>query len=351
MKHTLQLTFPLGQTLALALLILAGMSMALEISARSPQVEQRVPTAIGSRHADLDVKFGELDYLVEQTGRVDCVFLGSSVVNTGIDPAVVANVFRQQTDTSITCYNFGINGITAATAADLADLLIERYHPRVLVYGFTLRALGTYVDTTAADSLADSVWFRYQQGEFTLKGWFIDHSVAFQRYLALRRWSRYAWQNPIGDRGTPTGFVPYTFAVQEFVPPPFLTNYAFSDQQLAGLDQIVAMRDQTPIILLELPAPPHTRAAFRGGVDEHRATIQQIADRATSGGVPVWLTSDRDLIPENGWSGDVEHMNRRGAALFSQWLGGRLAEAFTDGELMGITVEDQAHLTAERGRG
>jgi hypothetical protein len=333
MNRTLRLSFPLGQTLALALLILAGMSITLELIARLPQVESRVPPAIGSRHPDLDVKFGELDYLTEQQGRVDCIFLGSSVVNTGIDPVFVSEAFRQQTGAPITCYNFGINGITAATAAELADLLVERYHPRVLVYGFTLRAFGTYVDTTA-DRFADSDWFRYQQGAFTLKGWFIDHSAAFQRYLALRRWSRYAWQNPVGDRGTPTGFVPYTFEVKEFVPPPFLTDYAFSDQQLAGLERIIALDDQTPVILLELPAPPHTREAFQGGVDGHRATIQQIAAMAESGGVPIWLTSDLDLIPADGWSGDVEHMNRRGAIMFSRWLGRRLAEAVEAGEFL-----------------
>ena len=326
-KHTLQLTFPLGQTLALALLILVGMSAALEGIARLPQVDSRVPTAIGSGHADFDVKFGQLDYLTAKHGRIDCVFLGSSVVNTGIDPASVANVFRQKTGTPITCYNFGINGITAATAAELAALLIERYQPRVLIYGFTLRAFGTYVDTNA-DRFTASEWFRYQQGDFTLKGWLIDHSMAFQRYLAVRRWPRYVWQNPIGTRGDPTGFVPYTFAVKEFVPPPFLADYAFSDQQLAGLEQIIGLQDQTQLLLLEFPAPPHTRDAFQGGPDGHRAAMQQIAVLAETGGVPIWLTSDLDLIPANGWSGDVEHVNRRGAAIFSQWLGAQLAEAF-----------------------
>ncbi len=35
---------------------------------------------------------------------------------------------------------------------------------------------------------------------------------------------------------------------------------------MAGLNQIIALQDRAQIILVELPAPPHTRAAFRGGL-------------------------------------------------------------------------------------
>jgi hypothetical protein len=335
---TLQISFPLGQTLALALLILALMSAALEIAARLPQVESRVPTAIGSGHPELDTKFGDLDYLHDKYGRIDCLFIGSSVVNTGIDPATVEQVFQQQTGIPITCYNFGINGVTAANTATLAGLLIDRYHPHLLVYGFTLRAFGTYVDHDAR-RLMNTPWIAYQLGDFDLKGWLIDHSAAFRRYLAARDWPEYGWQHPIGDRGDPTGFMPYTFQVATFDLPPELADFTFSDQQLAGLDQILALRDRTQLIVLEVPAPPTTRDTFKGGPDGHRAAIQQIAAVAEAKGVSVWLTSDRDLIPANGWIGDVEHLNRRGAAFFSQWLGAQLADAFANGEIRPVPVK------------
>ncbi|RPJ00825.1 MAG: hypothetical protein EHM39_04265, partial [Chloroflexi bacterium] len=210
-SSTLKLVFPAGQTIALAILILILLVVALEALVRLPWVDQHVPTAIGSAHEELDIKFGEADYLLRQRGRIDCIFIGSSVVRRGIDPGEVAAAYRAQTGEEIVCYNFGLSGLQSLSLARLAPIIVKRYHPRLLIYGISLRDLGLRDDTQAESrAIANTAWIQYQSGDFSLEGWAVEHLVTFRHFLALRNWPKHAFRNPIRDLNDPlrTGFVP-----------------------------------------------------------------------------------------------------------------------------------------------
>jgi len=67
------------------------------------------PPRMGSRHYQLGHKLALLDRLVERNGPVDCIMLGSSIVDTGFDPAAFESGYREITVRVIRCFSFGID--------------------------------------------------------------------------------------------------------------------------------------------------------------------------------------------------------------------------------------------------
>ncbi|NDJ79099.1 MAG: hypothetical protein GYB65_22850 [Chloroflexi bacterium] len=338
---TLHLRFPLGQTLALALALVVVIAGMAEGAARLLLDGSDRPTAIGSENPTLDVKIGMLDRL-DAEGGVDCIFLGSSVVLNGLDPAAFAVAFRTQTGTDITCYNFGVPALTAQSAGLLAELLVERYEPRLLVYGFTLRAVGERSAQAAEvyDSIADTPWVAYQRGEANAQGWLVEHSTLLRHYLAYRNWPHddyTTWRAQFTD-APPDGYEPF-LVTRPFDPatietPSYFRAYALSPAELDGLETILALSDGTQVLLVEMPLPLFVLEMFDGGAAGYDALLSgEIGDLAAAYDVPLWTTSALDLIPAVGWAEDAHHVNHRGAQLLSRWLAEQVAQAITTGEL------------------
>lgn len=338
---TLQLRFPCGQTLVLAVLIVALVVIAAEGIAHLPFVSERLPTAVGSRSRVFDINIGLMDQLAENKGGIDCIYLGSSVVLNGINPAVVSAAYQAQTGQELVCYNFGVLAATADTNAELAELLVKRYQPRLLVFGFTLRALAAAVTQgeTVYHDIVDSPWMAYQRGEPNLNGWLIDHLRVYRNYLALRNWMQPTFSNDLYDliHAPEDGYHPF-FATHPLdlavVQPPFyFTDFVLDPVNWDGLQRIVALQGQTQVLLLEMPVPDFMLGSFEDGPEGYQRMFEAFRQEFEPGGVPLWTTSPLNLITFDGWAEDALHLNDSGAAVFSAWLGEQLAAAVRDGVL------------------
>lgn len=334
-SSTLSLSYLPGQTFALALCILALIAAASEAAARLWLDGSSVPVAIGSTNTTFDRNIGLLDELLEREGHVDCILLGSSVVLNGFDPALVSETYAQQTGDPLACYNFGIPALTAKGAGLLAELLVERYHPRLLIYGLTLRAVaeGAFQSDRIYWYITETPWVQYKRGAFTLTGWLADHSSAFQHFLAYRNWMKHEFGNWLAEHknASRTGYTPlYSTPIIDPAAvngPAYFTTFRYAPQDLAGLDQILRLHGQgvTQVLLVELPLPLFFRELFDGGAAGYQMRLDELAARAAEYGVPLWQTSTLDLVPENGWAADIQHVNDNGARALSRWLGERLA--------------------------
>ncbi|MBN1566056.1 MAG: hypothetical protein JXA10_19610 [Anaerolineae bacterium] len=334
---TLRLTRQYGRTGLLGLVILITLVAGLEWAARQPFVASRIPTVIGSSHLLLDAKFGDLDYLRIQEGEIDCIFMGSSVVYRSIDPAIIEAEYRAQTGAEITCYNFGVQGITAAPAGALAEVLVQDYQPKLLVFGFMPRALAE--KNTGMQIVLSSPWIRYKLGNSSLEGWLIDHSLAYRRYLALRGWTSPDFVSPIGDLDalSHTGFGPFTDVDPDPPMPTYLTDYPTWPYHWAGLEQIAALDwangGSTQVLLVEMPLPPTLIAQYPDGPANHANFVASIHEFAAAHHVPYWESTALDMIPADGWHDNV-HLKQNGAAIFSAWLGEQIGRAVVQGDLV-----------------
>lgn len=337
-SSTLSLSFLPGQTFALALCILGLIAGASEAAARLWLDGSSVPVAVGSANTTFDQKIGLLDDLAAREGGVDCILLGSSVVLNSLDPALIAEGYTAQTGQPLACFNFGIPALTARTGGPIAELLVERYRPRLLVYGLTLRAVaeGASESGRIYGDITGTPWVRYERGAFSVTGWLTAHSSAFRHYLAYRNWMKHEFANRLSEhkRAPRSGYAPFV-STRPLDPatintPPYFDPFTFSPEELAGLDRVLALHGQTQVVLVDMPLPQFFREQFAGGAGAYARYIDELGARAAAGGVPLWQTNPLDMIPGDGWAQDGQHVNATGARILSRWLGERLANGRGD---------------------
>jgi hypothetical protein len=332
-SSTLSLSFLPGQTFALALCILALIAGASEAAARLWLDGSSVPEAVGSANTVFDQKIGILDELVEREGRVDCILLGSSVVLNALDPDLVAEAYTQHTGEPLACYNFGIPALSSRTAGLIAELLVERYQPRLLVYGLTLRAVadGVWESGRIYNDVAGTPWVRYERGTFSVAGWLTAHSSAFRHFLAYRNWTQHEFSNRLSEhKNAPRdGYMPFDarspLDPAAITTPSYFAPFVMSPQELAGLDQVLALQGQTRVVLVDMPLPLFFREGFDGGAAAYQGHITDLDARGAEWGVPLWQTNPLDMIPDDHWAKDGQHVNGLGARILSGWLGEQIA--------------------------
>src|SRR5688500_11504110 len=137
---TLQIHRSSEKTFSLTLILLIFLVGTAEWVARSePFQTPLTPPRMGSRHYQLGHKLALLDRLIRKTGRVDCIMLGNSMVETGIEPESFQTGYKKMTGRDINCFSFGIDASSATSTAALVMIIVEDYHPRLLISGTDLR--------------------------------------------------------------------------------------------------------------------------------------------------------------------------------------------------------------------
>src|SRR5213596_1258758 len=95
---TLQIRTAPGKTVWLTVLLFILLTAVAEGVARSESFQAPLtPPKMGSRHYQLGHKLALLNVLARKTGRVDCIMLGSSMVDTGFDPAAFQTGYQEMT--------------------------------------------------------------------------------------------------------------------------------------------------------------------------------------------------------------------------------------------------------------
>ena len=295
---------------------------------------------LGSSHRQFEIEMARLEAFVAEKGALDCVFVGSSVAGSGLDPEVFRVAYTGRSGRDIRCFNLGVFGVGAAAEAAIADVVRRRYHPALLIYVVNLMDLGEAADRSTTALIASLPWVRYQRGEFTLAGWLAAHSAAYRQYLAYRNWTTLTYWDDLRAaravevRARADGFVS-AFEAGRWTGRDAsraaacrvdaLAEARFSDGALRGLDTICGLRaDGVHVVLVEAPAPRIRLACSRAARLRYRQFVDLVARHAASAGVPFLRTLACAPIPDAGWA-DSAHLNATGATAFSRWLGERVA--------------------------
>jgi hypothetical protein len=343
--NTLQLRRPFGRTFGWALALAVTILAAAEGLARSETVQAHLPPpGVGSSNVVFEFRLHYLDTLVKREGRVDCLFVGNSMTVRGVDPEIFAGAYRQQTGEDIICFNFGIRGATASTIGPMAEIFVERYHPRLLIYGSTARDYGEGLRTSSKKVVLDIPWTQYQLGRASFEGWLISSSYAYRQYLALL--DGVTHRQPAPRKDLAPSLTAYGFdrgdrqAARVDVSPDLeeyanlveaFADYRVSEEDLQGLAWIVALEKRgVEVVIVEMPLPPTALEVFGDGEADYRLYLDRVGAYAQEHDVPFWRTHTLDLIPDDGWR-DHFHLNLTGAEAFSAWLGEQVGQAVEQG--------------------
>lgn len=328
------------RTCVLAGLLLAAAFGVAEVTARLPAVRQALlAPSVGSASRRFELQLETLDRYVDSTGGIDCLALGNSATLMGVDPEALGRGYRINGVHGPRCFNFGIGGLSASAAGELAPVLIDLYRPALVVYVVSARDVAQDV---RGPVLAETPWLAYRRGVFSVDGWLVDHSAALRYFLLYRQWlDPVRWRAASAAPGTTNaGF----FATRGGRQSPALwqrTRRQLSDlagrspaaAELEGFANVLASGGETAqIVVVEAPLHPKVRAWLGQHADSYDEILAQLREIARRRGVAFWPAPDDAIIPADGWL-DFVHLNARGAASFSEWLGDEIATAAGAGEL------------------
>ena len=274
---------------------------------------------------------------------MDVIILGNSLVNTGIDPDVMAEAFYEQTSINLRIFNFGVEGLTVAPNSVTAGILVERYHPALLIYVTEMREFvaGSGLDYETR-FLADP-WLRYELGDFNLSGWAVDHSAALQHYLPYRNWMRADFLETLPlylkrtRDTTASGYELDRLIGQNIDASPdpnnpddaknfaAYQNYQIDSSRLDNLQSILDLRHngETTMLVVEMPVHP-TFYVFVGGEAVHQQFQQTLTAFVEANGGSFLPAETCNDIPLEGRS-NRWHLNYLGAPTFSKCLGQQLS--------------------------
>jgi hypothetical protein len=351
---TLQITTSLGKPIWLTLIVLLLLGGTAECMARSEAFQAPLtPPKMGSRHYQLGHKLALLDALVRKTGRIDCIMLGSSMVDTGFDPAAFETAYTEMTGRDIDCSNFGIDASTAASTAALTKIIVEDYHPRFLLIGTDPRDYAVPSDDRDPAVILDTPWVAYRQGEFSLEGWLLDSSYLYRYRQHLGRLARFQFEDTLWSYTKlnyeilPNGFTPLREVSTYINDPPnpgddsfevryyksIYSSYQMLPENLEGLESIMDYNERgIPVILVEMPVSDGLYYFFGNRKSDYSRFLTRVGELATRHHVPFWQTEPLDFIPDNGWV-NYSHLNQTGAEVFSTWLGQQVAKAEDQGSI------------------
>jgi len=335
-----------------------ALALVLELLARTAWFEKVSPyRSVDNFDYQFEIKWFRLQDYVKLHGGVDIIFLGSSLVNTGVDPDIVAQTYYQQTGVHPRIFNFGVEGMTIAPNSVIARLLVERYHPALLIYVTEMRDYIAGLGLEYEVPFLQDPWLQYQTGNFNVFGWLVDHSSALQHYLPFRNWDhsdapqtiafyikRYHDTSASGyepDLGIGAGIdIPPNpndpGEVQNFKD---YGNYQIAAARLNDLKSILdsGKNQGTAIWVVEMPVHP-TFYVYVGGEATHKQFQQTISSFVTTNG-GSFLPAETCLstIPLNGRS-NRWHLNYIGAPYFSRCLGDQLAIFVNQSHITPITT-------------
>lgn len=280
---------------------------------------------LGSINAELDIKIRDLDSLAKSE-TIDCIFLGSSQMDAAINPDVFSKEYLRLTGKNINCYNFSLGTLTAGPAGKMARLLVNRYHPQLLVLGISARDFSRDFGELSR-SFKDDPWVRYSLGEWNVPGWVTENSLFFRLASQLR------------SRLNPDYMDFHTGLLRSLKPGGYLFrdgNELSSDsassipkfelygEDLTGLDEILALnKEGVRVIFLEIPVFPGFLDSYVENDRDNYYTLfrEPIEERIAATSVPFILTQEmvsRD-IPDTDWN-DILHLNYRGTDTFCRWF-------------------------------
>ncbi len=321
-----------------------GIAFLLELGARSPWAEKTFQyRSLGNYHYPFDIKWFLLKDYARSNDGVDVLLVGSSLVNTGIDPQVMEAAFHEQTGKHLRIFNFGVEGLNIVSNSFNTSLLVRKYHPALLIYVTEMREYSGTSGVEPQVTFFEDPWVRYQKGELSPLGWLIDHSMALQEFLLYRNWMQASFPNFLDMYGkriegtTASGYeADQAIDINAGTSPDPANptdaanfaeygSYTIDSARLKDLQEILDLRQNTGtnVLVVEMPVNP-SFYDFVGGEAVHREFQQTLSTTIKSNGGYFIPAEACDEIPLDGRSNRI-HLNYIGAPVFSACLGQQLA--------------------------
>jgi hypothetical protein len=321
----------IGPAIATVLVVLVVLAVA---ESTSRVLEPRVAAEPQWGSADIDLKVEQMEQLAA-VGGVDVVFLGSSIVNTGIDPAA----FVEHSPWATSAYNASMPAASLRVLERwAAEVAFPMLTPRTVVIGMSSRALndnGTN-QQKAYDRYIDSRGRALHLGTATiaqrLQSTLEASSALFRVRSQMRLPFTFVKNIKAGPRGSTVTDLGYqthlskhryesSRAFRRRMTSRVLNNYAVGGEELAALDAIVdaAISQGAEVYVIDMPVVESAYVGMhpRGAKDyaDYEAAFARLAfdDR-------LQWASATSVAEHTRFFADPLHLNAKGARRLVRWM-------------------------------
>ena len=332
--------------LALLLFIVAGLTMEAAARWAFDHLELWSPS-LGMRHRQFEVEWHRLLAFQHDQAGPYCVFLGNSTVYRGIDPVIFSDWFETVSGIPLECFTFGVQGLAPNSVGDVSQVIIDQLSPALLVYGSDVPSLGKSAGGGPQSAVLERAWFQHRIGNPSAEGWIIQHSMLV-RYLLLghellrgdpRDWL--STNHNIEANTTARGFRDRDLSnlVPGQIPEPrgevleVLAAFEVSQEQLDGLRRLAGLDGPTAVLVVEAPLHPGFFRFLGREEDDYLQAYGQLQAVLAEEGVPFLPSTAVVEIENAGWL-NANHLNARGAAVFSRWLAEQVAQLIATRQLI-----------------
>ncbi len=259
------------------------------------------------------------------TRSLDVLFVGSSLVDVGVDPVQFDRLCAER-GVELTSYNLGINGPPMAGIQPVLDrYFLPRVSPRLVYICVSPNAF----NRNAVSSL-DLVTERYTRAARVsiaeeVMGRFLQHSRLYADRHDLRLWARsHGAVGFQGKTGRPAGFLPLQgVAVWDDLPSDRLASFTPRQRDVAALYDLCRWCDSVgaAYIIVDMPLPQRSRDLLSAA---QRARYRQLLHEAVIPGDTVMSYPADCFAAEHFWDG--LHLNSDGAARLTEMLADHAAQ-------------------------
>jgi hypothetical protein len=354
-EPTLRLKPPFGRTLYLTLLFLLVLLGAGETLTRTHFFRTHfISASRGSPHFQFEQQLGRLETLAAIDGSIDCIFLGNSMVWEGFDPLAFSRAYQEIAGDELRCFNFGVDGLPVTAASGLASYFMKVYQPKLLIYGIDARDFAVSREERDATAILDTPWMRYHLGRFSLEGWLYEHSYFYRyaetlgylmrmdkQYLLIKEPDQLTSDN-LGFHGDDRvgSYVTTSPAMHTDMAPvryyyKMLSDFQMLPENTSSFEEILSNDpDKSLVLIVVMPVPDTYYDFFSSNQLGYQIFLDYLRESTERYGDTLWLPPN--TIPIDGWV-DYTHLNTRGAAAFSGWLGRQLGESVLTGQVSNLS--------------
>lgn len=341
--RTLKLEWPFGRTVILSVAILAALVAAAELLLRWEPLQSRLPyPSFGNNSHQLDIKLHLLEKMAARHGPPDCLFLGNSMVQAGIDPDAFNETYREVTGHSLRCFNFGVLGMAPYAGATLIRILNRSYGPKMVIWGISPYDLKTD-EKNKQLALENGSWIRFQMGNRDFGGWLIDASYLTRYYLRFRLWldfpridrvilaSERRWSANGFTRGRHGSAITEPGQRErEAKNKEVMRDFKINQRVLSMMHEAFQPTPGVTCVLVEMPIHRNYAAKNEEEEKHYKKLISLIQGFAERKNIHFIQSDPQNSFSDDQWRNSL-HMNSSGALRFSRWLGGRVGAAVKQG--------------------
>jgi hypothetical protein len=263
-----------------------------------------------------------------QVKKVNCLFIGSSMIDAGLDPVIFEKGLDKENGRKNTCFNMGYAGMQTEASMVIANT-VTHWHPvDVVIVGLSPLDLSSIYTKTRP--VAQMPVFTYYGGSPSAEGWLFNHFRLPWYFAALPRSSDHvyledmvSWDNLLSDRGIrQTNEIGKVNVKDQEVT---LTDFHINPADIQALEDALLefkSRGIQPIVV-EFPVHPvyYPYIVEGGDAEYQKRFIGPVKEFMDQNGILFIQTQDRisSIVTDTDWF-NRNHLNINGAGKFTSFV-------------------------------